>query len=429
MTSAHAGHGDQLTPKLRRLLGVLLDRSAFYRSRLEPLALDPSSFDLDDLQRLPLTTKAELTADHETHPPYGSGLTEDLTHYVRLHKTSGTTGRPIRWLDTADNWAAFLHCWRRVLVASGVGPTDRVLVAFSFGPFIGFWGAFEAAQRLGALTVSGAAQTSRQRLQTIFDEEISVLISTPTYALHLAEVARSEGLDLALGPVDKLIQAGEPGASVPATRQRLKSTWGASVYDHAGATELGAWGFPSDADGTEPTDMCVNEDHFLPELIDPQTGEPLPLVPGQPTRGELVLTSLTRLGSPLLRYRTGDLVDLLPPDIHCPVHRLRGGVLGRADDMFVVRGVNVFPSAIQDVAFQIPELVEFRADVVRRRGLTEMAITVEAANDQDGATVAAQLEGSLREQLSLRIPVRVAAQPLPRFELKARRFHFRDAAD
>lgn len=414
------------TEALRSLLALLLDRSAFYRRKLRRLDLEPNSFELEDLPGLPFTTKPELVADHEETPPYGSGLTEPLEHYVRLHKTSGTTGRPLRWLDTAANWAGFLDCWRRVLHAAGVTQDDRILVAFSFGPFIGFWGAFEAAQQLGALTVSGGAQTSRQRLQTVFDEGITVLISTPTYALHLAEVARAEGRDLRSSPVRRLIQAGEPGASVPSTRARLVSSWAAEVYDHAGATELGAWGYPSDHEGTEPTDMCVNEDHFLPELIEPTTEAPIPLVAGKAARGELVLTSLTRLGSPLLRYRTGDLVDMLPPDASCPVHRLRGGVLGRADDMFVIRGVNVFPSAVQEVAFSVPGLAEFQADVTRRQGLSELEITVEAADGSDPHHVARQLEGALREQFSMRVPVRLAVEPLPRFELKARRFSFRD---
>ena len=418
---------ERRTERLRSLLSVLLQRSDFYRRKLEPLSLDPSSFPLASLSSLPLTTKSELVEDHEANPPYGSGLTESLDQYVRLHKTSGTTGRPMRWLDTPSNWEGFLDCWERVLKAAGVDETDRILVAFSFGPFIGFWGAFEAAQEMGALTLSGGAQTSRQRLQAIFEENISVLVSTPTYALHLAEVAAAEGLDLQSSPVERLVQAGEPGASVPGTRRRLAAAWGAEVFDHAGATELGAWGYPSDHPGTEPTDMCINEDHFLPELIHPETTEPIPLAAGRPTRGELVLTSLTRLGSPLLRYRTGDLVDMLPPDESCPVHRLQGGVLGRADDMFVVRGVNVFPSAVQEVAFSVPGLAEFQAEVVRKQGLTELSIVVEAAEGHQADGVAQVLERALREHLSLRVPVVPCTEPLPRFELKARRFHFRDA--
>ena len=412
------------TAGLRRLLGVLTERSHFYQRK----GITPdqaSQFTLNRLPELPLTTKGELVEDQRVHPPYGSGLTEPLDHYVRVHRTSGTTGSPLRWLDTQSSWTAFLDCWERVFTAAGITNKDRIFVAFSFGPFIGFWGAFEAAHRMGALAVSGGAQSTRQRLRAMLDEGATVLVSTPTYAQHLAEVAHSESLDIANSKVEKLIQAGEPGASVPNIYKKLASAWNAEIYDHAGATEVGAWGFPATFRGARFGEMCINDENFIAEVIDPETGL-YPKASAENTlTGELVLTSFARLGSPLLRYRTGDLVRLISPDRGCPFHRLDGGVLGRVDDMFLVRGVNVFPSAIENVVLGIQGVAEFQARVIQRDGLTELELEVEAIdNTIDSRRLAETVSQRLRDELSLRVEVQLAKECLPRFELKARRFQF-----
>jgi phenylacetate-CoA ligase len=326
--------------RLRLVLRAILAGNAFYRDKLAAASgvadLDPETFELADLARLPFTSKEELVADQQAHPPFGRNLSFPIERYVRMHQTSGTRGRPLRWLDTGESWEEFLASWSLVYDAAGVTAEDRVFVAFSFGPFLGFWGAFEAAQRRGALTLTGGSLSTEQRLEQIHDLQATVVVSTPTYALHLVEAARRAGSDLRSSAVRLTVHAGEPGASVPAVRARIEEGWGARCYDHAGATELGAWGRPG-PDGC----LYVDDERFLAELVDPASGAPLSPAP-EGTRGELVLTSLGRVGSPLLRYRTGDLVEMVPRSAKTPT-ALRGGVLGRIDDMFVVRAAGSRP--------------------------------------------------------------------------------------
>jgi phenylacetate-CoA ligase len=213
--------------RLRNLLGTLLAHNPFYAPRLRAAGLaSPEDLRaLADLDRIPFTRKAELVADQETHPPYGSNLSFPLTAYTRLHQTSGTTGRPLRLLDTPESWDWWLRCWGHVYRGATVGPEDRIFAAFSFGPFIGFWSAFEAGQKLGALVIPGGGQTSEQRLQMIADNEATVLVCTPTYALRLAEVAREQGIDASRSSIRVTVHAGEPGASIPSTKRRIEELW------------------------------------------------------------------------------------------------------------------------------------------------------------------------------------------------------------
>lgn len=412
--------------RLRRCLEICLDSNPFYRRKLGPLGLTPETFELEHLDSLPLTTKQELVEDQRLNPPFGTDLAYPLDRYVRVHQTSGTTGRPLRWLDTADSWSEYLRSWQRVYRAIGLEPDDRVFVAFSFGPFIGFWGAFEAAQQLGALTLTGGALSTEERVRQIVELEVTVVVCTPTYALRMAEVASQIGVDLASSPARITLHAGEPGASLPAVIERLEDAWGARCWDHVGATELGAWGYPGSSGR-----MFVDEERFVAELIDPDTGDPVPPEP-EGARGELVLTNLGRLGSPLLRYRTGDLVHLVPGNESEPRTWLRRGVLGRVDDMFVVRGVNVFPSAIDDIVRGVDGIAEYRATVRRRVEMTEVELEVEPLQGVQGdngktGDVATKVSKALRERLSLRVSVReVEPGSLPRWELKAKRFVFED---
>src|SRR5438128_2043954 len=217
--------------------------NAFYRDRLH----DVTSW--NDFERLPFTTKADLMLDQRAHPPYGTNLTFPLEQYVRLHQTSGTSGsQPLRWLDTAESWAWWERIWADLIYApAGVTPDDRIFFAFSFGPFIGFWSAFGGADRLGALLIPGGAMTTEQRLRTMLDLHATVLCSTPTYAIRLAEAAQAGRIDLAASDIRITLHAGEPGASVPATRDLIERSFGARCFDHTGMTELGPTGVSCDA--------------------------------------------------------------------------------------------------------------------------------------------------------------------------------------
>jgi phenylacetate-CoA ligase len=408
--------------QLRELLQGVLPSNAFYRAKLGLGAAGLHS--LDDFARLPFTTKHDLAADQQAHPPYGTNLTYPLEQYTRYHQTSGTTGGPIRWLDTGASWAWMRGLWLEVFRAADVGPADRIVFAFSFGPFLGFWLAFEAGTKLGALCLPAGGLSSLARLRMILDCRATVLCCTPTYALRLALVAAEEKLDLSQTAVRRIIVAGEPGGSIPATRSRLESFWpGARVFDHHGMTETGPVSFECPR---RPGFLHIMEQGFYAEILDAQTGSPVS--PGEP--GELVLTNFGRTGSPLIRYRTGDLVrqDLLSAESGCPCGRpdlaLEGGILGRVDDMFIVRGVNVYPSAVEQVLRAFGEIAEYQVRVNRAGAQMELQLVIEPAPScPDVARLISAIEKRLQEAFALRVPVQSApAGTLPRFEMKAKRW-------
>jgi phenylacetate-CoA ligase len=406
---------DELTrlqcDRLAALLGKILPQNRFYARKFA--GLDPA-----DLARLPFTTKAELLADQAAHPPYGTALTYPVGRYRRLHQTSGTSGRPLRWLDTTESWSWMLDNWVKVYDLAGVRPGERLFFPFSFGPFLGFWTAFDAAGRAGCLPLAGGGMSSGARLRFLLDNEATVVLCTPTYALRLAEAARAEGIDLAASPVRALIVAGEPGGSIPATRARIEAAWGARVFDHTGMTEVGPLAAECVAG---PGSLHVLETEFIVEVIDPTTGRPV----NEGVEGELVVTNLGRVGSPVVRYRTGDLVKIDRGPCPCgrPWARLAGGVLGRVDDMIVLRGNNVHPSAIQTILHRFAEVVEYRVEVDRGGALPVLRIDVEPHPAAAGDAVAARVAQAVRDELLFRAEVRaVAPGALPRFDMKAQRF-------
>jgi len=370
----------------------------------------------EDFYRLPFTDKAELNADQAARPPFGTNLTYPLARYVRVHQTSGTSGAPLRWLDTQESWDWWARCWGFVLRGAGLDAEDRVFFPFSFGLFVGFWAGFEGARALGALAIPGGGQDSAQRLAAIEELGATAICSTPSYALRLAEVARARGVDLGKLGVRTMIHAGEPGAGIPAVRARIEEAWGARAFDHAGMTEMGAYGFECAAQAG----LHVNESEFIAEIIDLATGAPAP-------EGELVLSNLGRIGSPLLRYRTGDRVRRATTPCECgrSFLRLEGGILGRVDDMLIVRGVNVFPSAIEGIVRRFSAVDEFMIEVYRRAEMDEVRLLLEIG--EGAGHVAAAVQTAVRVDLGIRVEVTpVVAQSLPRYELKARRLVRRD---
>ncbi len=400
--------------KFQLMLDKILTHNAFYQKKLNAAGITSSSDikSFDDFRKLPFTTKQELVHDQGDNPPYGTNMTFPLELYTRIHQTSGTTGEPLRCLDTEESWDWWARCWASVYRAAGVTPSDRVFFAFSFGPFIGFWSAYAGAQHIGALALPGGGMSSLQRVKFMLKNEVTVLVCTPTYALHLAEVAEQEGIDLSESSIRITIHAGEPGASLPATKERIQRVWGARCYDHAGATEVGAWGFGDAKHGG----FFVNEAEFIAEVVDSD---------GNPSEeGELIITNLGRLGMPVIRYRTGDRVaiDTSPTESERTFRRLRGGVIGRIDDALIVRGINVFPSAIENIVRRFGDVGEFAVDVYRNKNLDEMEVRVEISGDEPEATAKAIVK-ELRNGLGLRVQLNVVPQgTLPRFDLKARRF-------
>jgi phenylacetate-CoA ligase len=392
----------------------LLQSNHFYQPRLHPVRT------WDDFERLPLTTKDEITSDQQANPPFGTNLTLPVDRYSRLHQTSGTSGTtPLRWLDTPESWDWWVRIWAdHIYRAAGVQPQDRVFFAFSFGPFIGFWSAFAGAERLGALVIPGGAMTTEQRLRTMVELRATVLCSTPTYAIRMAEAAQAAGIDLAASDIRITVHAGEPGASVPATRDLIERSFGARCFDHTGMTELGATGVSCGArDGVH-----LIESEFIFEVRD-DAGIVHPLPETGTITGELVATNLGRWGSPLIRYRTGDRVEVTRAECECgsPFAKMIGGIRGRVDDMFTVRGVNLYPSQVEDLVRRKAVIGEFCIEVRSVRGMEEVTILCECQGD-DGETAIAGLANDLRLALGARIECRqVAAGSLPRSDLKSRR--------
>ena len=404
--------------RLQELFEEILPRNGFYARKFGGQRITG----WDDFARLPFTTKAEITEDQARNPPYGTNLTYPLERYTKLHQTSGTTGKaPIRVLDTEQSWDWWARCWGHVYRGAGVGPGDRVFFAFSFGPFIGFWAAYEGARQVGAMTLPGGGMQTDQRLQFMLDNDVTVLCCTPTYALRLAELAEQQNINLAGSSIKATIHAGEPGASVPGVQSRIEHAFGARCHDHTGMTELGATGFTCH----EQAGVHLIETEFVFEVVNPSTLEP---VPGG-AQGELVATNLGRAGMPLVRYRTGDLVQL--DETPCPCGRtfvrLAGGILGRADDMVIVRGVNVFPSAIEGVLREFPEVSEFRIEVFSKRSMAEVNVLLEPRPGAEDHDLTTRVANRLNDRLLLRVPCQlVPPGSLPRFDLKARRLVRRD---
>ncbi len=407
---------DQLA-KLRALIGELIPRNRFYTARFAAAGITSDIPSLEAFTtQMPFTTKQQLVEDQLAHPPYGTTLTYPLQRYTRYTQTSGTTRKPIRWLDTTESWNWMISTWDRVFEAAGVTHEDRVLFTFSFGPFLGFWLAYDSAVKRGCLVLPGGGLGSEARLKMLLDNEATVLCCTPTYAIRLAESAREAKIDLRDAKIRRVIVAGEPGGSIPATRRRISELWnGARVIDHHGMTEIGAVSYQSD---TRDDRVHIIEASYIAEVIDPQTGAPA--LHGE--TGELVLTNLGRWGSPLLRYRTGDLVKPIWTE-HGDM-ALEGGILGRADDMVVVRSVNVFPGAVEEVMRSHVEVAEYRVEIVTHRSMNELRMQVELSPDCAGASaLAKELERELHAAVSLRVPITIVpAGTLPRFEMKARRW-------
>lgn len=404
----------QLTRLNQLLIRTVVDHP-FYRDKYRDVDLPLES--LEQLARLPLLEKRELIADGVASI---CGLPRQ--QYVRVHQTSGTTGKPLRLLDTPADWQWWLDCWQYVLDAAEVTEDDTAFMAFSYGPFIGFWTAHESMVARGAKVIPGGGMDSSSRLRMLTDCQASVLCCTPTYALHLASVAERQGIVLANSSVTRIIVAGEPGGSIPEVRQRIELAWGARLIDHSGATELGAWGVGTrDGRGIQ-----VIESEFIAEtlLFDESHPGGRPAQPGE--LAELVLTGLGRFGAPAIRYRTGDLVKAVASSD--PRNRfllLEGGVIGRADNMAVVRGVNVFPSSIEAIVRRIAGDAEYRVVLGERDAMAQLRVEIE--NDgvptDANAGLTARLAAAFREDLGLRIEVvEVAPATLPRFEAKAKRW-------
>ena len=390
--------------RLRSMLEEVVASNAFWQRRLGKTAA-PS--DSEAFRRLPLTSNQDFSRDLQENPPLGTNLTYPIESYVRFHQTSGTIGRPLPVLDTAESWEWWCDCWDAVLDACGVRNDDRAFFAFSYAPFIGFWSAHDAVFRRNLLTVPGGGASTARRVRLLQDAGCTLLFSTPSYALRMAETASQEGIDIAGSSIRSVILAGEPGGSLPVVRGRISEAWNANVFDHAGASEVGAYGIPC----PQGRGVFVNEREFIAEVLG--VGDDRSVSEGQ--TGELVITNLGRRGSPVIRYRTGDLVR---PKRIAEGLLLEGGILGRVDHMMVIRGVNLHPSAIEEAVRRETGATEFRITVTRENSMDEADVEVEGTPSACRA-----IADDVRNSFGVRIRVRsVPRDTLPRWQAKAKRF-------
>lgn len=394
--------------RLNRLLAKILPHNRFYAAKFSDISLPLASW--DDIARLPFTFKDELASELH-NGEIAANLTYPQENYVRFHRTSGTRGRPLVVLDTAEDWQWWLDVWQYVLDAADVQAGDRVLMAFSFGPFVGFWSAFDAVIARGSLAIPTGGMNTIARLELMRSVKATVVFTTPSYAMHMAETAAEHQINCASLGLKCIIVAGEPGGSAPETRERIESAWNCRVIDHAGATEVGPWGYADS--GREG--LRITESEFLPEFRSLDTGRPA----REGEISELILTNLGRPGYPIIRYCTGDLVRPVwsQSDNHGFV-LLAGGILGRVDDMMIVRGVNIFPASIERILHGFPEVVEYRMTARRQGALDDLTIEVE-----DRLECISRIAQELYVRLGLKIEVKsVPLGSLPRFDGKGKRF-------
>ncbi len=411
--------------KFRRIFRWTYERSRFHRALYDQAGVGPEHIrSFDDIRRVPQVEKAMLRSVQGKDPfPYGDALCVPLEEVVEFRQTSGTTGQPVYQADTWTDWEWWSECWAFILWAQGYRPADRVFIPFGYNVFVAFWAGHYAAEKIGCEVVPGGVLDTQARILKIRELRATAMMGTPTYLLAMANTARHKlGIDPAGLSIEKITCAGEPGASIPSTKRRLEEAWGAKVYDHAGATEIGAWSFECRG---QPGGMHVNEAFFLAEIEDPDTGEP---IEEAGRRGKMIITALDRCGQPCIRFDSKDIIEWASEP--CPCGRgfrlIKGGVIGRADDITKVKGVLLAPSAIEEVVRGTDGLGDEYEVVVERLGDAERITLKVELLPEHGAERAA-LEERLRTELRLKTNLGFQLEfhdhgTLPRYEVKARRF-------
>jgi len=411
--------------KLQHIVHWAYTNSDLWQAKLDGAGVRPEHIKkLADLELLPFLTKQELLQAQIEQPLFGKFLTIPPQKAVRYHQTSGTSGKtPLRILDGWKDWEWVSEVWCYGLYGFGVRETDIVYLAYGYGNFIGFWAAHYASEKIGALTIPSGSMTSRERIEKIMELGATVLVCTPTYAIRLAQVGAEMGIDLAKdSKIRLLIHAGEPGANIPSTKKMLEDAWGAKAGDFPGMSETG--GSTAYECAAQCGGIHIPEDHYIQEVIDPQTTQSL----GYGQKSELVLTMFGRASLPMIRYRTGDLVERAPSSF-CSCGRTfdlyKGGILGRADDMKLIKGVNIFPSAVEDIIREFNDIDEFQIILYTEKAIDQIKVQVEPLPGCDRSGYQ-NLQKAVSERLyrahRLTFGVEIVEPgSLPKFELKARR--------
>jgi phenylacetate-CoA ligase len=411
--------------KFQKIVGWAYEHSKFHRQLYQDAGLEPGDIKTwDDIRKVPKVEKSMMRDIQRKEPfPYGDMLCVPLESVTEFHQTSGTTGQPVYQADTWQDWEWWSEAWSYIMYAQGFRDTDRIFIPFGYNIFVAYWAGHYGGEKMGCEVVPGGVLDTEARILKMQELRTTALMATPTYVLGMADTARSMGIDPAKDlQVKRILCAGEPGASILATKQRMEEAWGAKVHDHVGATEIGAWAYECTA---QPGGLHINEALFLTELEDLATGEPI-TEPGR--RGKLIITALDRMAQPCIRFDSKDVTEWA--DEPCPCGRtfrvIKGGVVGRADDITKVKGVLLAPSAIEEVVRSFPELGdEFEVEVTKKGDIDAITLKVELRPEAEGQRES--VEARLVEQLRLKTNLRYNLEfhdygTLPRYALKAKRF-------
>jgi len=409
--------------KFKRILTWAYTRSKFHRALYDKAGLTPDDIrTFEDIKKIPKVEKSMMRGIQNKDPfPYGDALCVPLEEVSTFRQTSGTTGQPVYQPDTWQDWEWWSECWSFILWAQGYRPSDRVFLPFGYNIFVAFWAGHYAAEKLGCEVVPGGVLDTQSRILKIQELKATAMMATPTYVLNMADVAKNKmGIDPAALSINKITCAGEPGAGIPSTKKRIQEAWDAKVFDHSGATEIGAWSYEC---RKQPCGMHVNEAMFLVEIEDPVTGEIIE-EPGR--KGKMVITALDRIAQPCIRFDSKDIIEWDSESCSCgrTFRLIRGGVLGRADDITKVKGVLISPAAIEEVVRSITGLGdEFEVIVDKQGDADRIKLKVELLPE----VVRGSVETILKDQLRLKTNLGYQIEfydygTLPRYEVKAKRF-------
>jgi len=410
--------------KFQRIFKWGYDHSKFHQGLYEKAGIRPEDIrSFEDIRRIPTVEKSMMRGIQRKDPfPYGDALCVPLEDVSEFRQTSGTTGQPVYQADTWQDWEWWAECWSYILWAQGYRPRDRVFLPFGYNVFVAFWAGHYAVEKIGAEIVPGGVLDTQARILKIQELQCTAMMATPTYVLGMADSAKRMGIDPRSLSIRKITCAGEPGASIPATKKRMEECWNAKVYDHAGATEIGAWSFECES---QCGGLHVNEAFFLVEIQDVETGEYIE-APGR--RGKMIITALDRQAQPCIRFDSKDIIEWAS-DL-CPCGRtfrlIKGGVVGRADDITKVKGVLLAPSAIEEVVRGMDGLAdEFEVIVDKVGDIDRITLKIEMLKGREGERQ--RIEARLKDQLRLKTNLGYNLEfqdygSLPRYDVKAKRF-------
>lgn len=411
--------------KFKRVLRWAYERSPFYRRLYQEAGLEPEDIrSFEDIRRVPKVEKGMLREVQQRPPfPYGDILAVSLEEVTAFRQTSGTTGTPVYQADSWQDWEWWSECWAYILYAQGYRATDRVFIPFGYNIFVAFWAGHYAAEKIGCEVVPGGVLDTQARILKMQELRCTAFMATPTYVLGMADVARNKlGIDPRELGIKRITCAGEPGASIPTTKRRMEEAWGCPVYDHIGATEIGAWSYECTF---QPGGLHVNEAFFLVEIEDMETGE---LIEEPGREGKMIITAFDRLAKPCIRFDSKDVIRWADYECECgrTFRLIDGGVIGRADDITKVKGVLLAPTAIEEVVRGFPELGDEYEVIVSKKGdMDDILLKVEIRPGYEGSRE--EILARLRDQLRLKtnLGYRIEVHPygsLPRYDVKAKRF-------